>query len=91
MKPYRPGPVGTGILAALAAAGDGLTVSALTAATGRPPEQRTTIDQAIRVLGRQGCVRVLTRRRHVGKPAAVWVITTAGRAAYAQAAGAVTP
>src|SRR6185437_16048155 len=40
-KPYIPGPVGAGILAALSETDDGLTLTALTAAMGRPPEQRT--------------------------------------------------
>lgn len=78
MKPYRPGPVGAAVLAVLAEA-DGLTVNALTAALGRPPEQRTAVDQAIRVLDRHGYVRVLTRIRGAGVPAAVWVVTTTGR------------
>lgn len=84
MKPYIPGPVGAAVLAALAETDDGLTVTALTEATGRPPEQRTAIDQAIRVLGSHGCVRVLTHVRGAGVPAAVWVVTTTGRAVLAQ-------
>jgi len=81
---YRPGPVGALVLAALADAADGLTVLALTEAIGRPPEQRTAVDQAIRALAGRGCVRILTRLRRTGKPTAVWVITTAGRAVLAQ-------
>lgn len=78
------GPVGSLVLAALAAADDGLTIAALTEAIGRPYEQRTAVDQAIRALANHGYVRVLTRLRRTGSPAAVWVATSAGRAVLAQ-------
>ena len=66
--PYTPGPVGAGVLAALAEADDGLTITALTAAVGRSPEQRTAVDQAVRVLARHGCVHVATRNGAPGSP-----------------------
>jgi hypothetical protein len=86
------GPVAGPVLAALAAAGDGgLTVAALTEAIGRPPDQRTRVDRAIHGLAGRGYVRVLTRIRRVGVPAAVWGVTTAGRAALGQSGEAVAP
>jgi hypothetical protein len=85
MKPYVPGPVGALVLAALAKADDGLTAAALTGAIGRPPEQRTSVDQAIRSLSGHGYVRVLRYLRRTGNPSAVWGITTAGQAASGQA------
>ena len=92
MSLYRPGPVGATILAVLAEAGDGgLTINALTEALGRPPEQRTAVDQAIRALDRNGCVRVLTRIRGAGPPASVWGITTTGRKAHEWSQGTATP
>ena len=84
MRPFRPGPVAGPLLAILAASPDGLTIAALTAALGRPPEDRTAVDQAIRGLDRRGYVRVLTRQPRHGAYAAVWGITTAGRAALAE-------
>ena len=84
-KPYHPGPVGAGVLAALAEADDGLTAAALTTTLGRSPEQRTMIDHAIRMLDRHGCVRVLTRIRAAGPAVAVWGLTTTGRTVLAQA------
>ena len=90
MSLYRPGPVGAEVLAVLAEA-DGLTVTALTAAMGRPPEGRQAVDQAIRVLDWNGCVRVLTRIRGAGVPAAVWGLTTTGRAVLAQSREDATP
>ena len=75
------GPVAGPVLAALAKAPDGLTVAALTEAAGRPPEQRPAVDKAIRGLADRGFARILTHERRIGNPAAVWVVTSAGREA----------
>ena len=82
-KPYAPGPVGAGVLAALAEADDGLTAAALTTTLGRSPEQRTVVDHALRVLDHHGWVRVLTRIRAAGPAVAVWGLTTTGRTVLA--------
>jgi DNA-binding IclR family transcriptional regulator len=85
------GPVAGPVLAALAKADGGLTVAALTETLGRPPDQRTRVDQAIHGLADRGYVRVLTRIRRVGVPAAVWGATSAGRVALEQSGEAVAP
>ena len=69
------------VLAALAAAGDGLTVAALAAQMGR--DDKSTVRQAVRLLARKGYVRVLRTERRWGPPASVWAASTAGRKAIA--------
>jgi DNA-binding MarR family transcriptional regulator len=77
------GPAQRPVLEALAGAPDGLTVTALAGVLGW---DRPKAEQPVRILRDRGLVAVVAYQRRAGKPAAVYVITTAGRAAL-EAAG----
>ncbi len=72
------GPVSGAALKVIAAAEDGITVTALARAAGMT---RGSADAAIRVLDRHGCVRVLRHEKRTGKRAAVYGASTTGLAA----------
>jgi DNA-binding MarR family transcriptional regulator len=72
------GPVQRPVLEALAGAPDGLTVTALADALGW---DRPKAEQPVRTLRDRGLAAVVTYQRRAARPAAVYVITTAGRAA----------
>jgi len=77
-----PGPVQLPVLEALAAAGDGLTITELAGVLGTV---RTTADQSVRTLRDKGRVRVARYEKRAGKTSGVYVITTAGLAALERA------
>ena len=77
-RPSLPGPMQMLVLEAVAAHEEGCAVTVLADALGRG---RTAVDSAVRILRDRGLIRVLTYERRAGKPAAVYVISTAGQAA----------
>ena len=78
-------------LTALAESGDGLTIAALTAALGRPPKDRASVDQAVQGLWRKGCARVYRYERRRGPATAVWGPSSTGLAVLESSSEGVAP